>query len=595
MTLHVCVLGIDGSGKSTITAALPAVLSGEFNLRVVSAGEGFRVADPTQDLMAPGFYPFDLPITVRLSRLFKWIAKRTVNSPRLYPYFKLAQMILQDAAAQTLAGRYGADVVVSDGNTLLSAIGRAGNYLRPASHGINPPVSSPDSADLKAVFKYIIDDTPMAEASKAGLPSLGKAKFIQRLIRRSGLRIGWLPDFVIFLDASPQTALNRIAFRGRRLDRHENSKDLAQARRMYLKALDAFGQYNSPDLVHRISADALTPGQVLESVVEALRSYLKPLENKTSAKEPLGTTSEKLSGGSKWIKLFNPSYLLGYLPVHSFRGAWREPTFPFSGLGRLLLKEGYSAGVMRAIYDQDHTPYGWLDRVFLGYPLHRAVHNRLLILTRVLESELERKLSDNDEITILTAPSGFAYDLFRPLERAIARNSNIAKQVRIVTSDLDPHNYLEKELQERAISLGVRLQFIRGDMTADETQWKFKNAGPYDMVIFVGLSGWLPKPYVLRHLQWVRRHLRDDGVLVSDCFTPEAYAHSGRYLGYKANYYHPDIYSALADYCGFDGLSARIESSSNRINHTMSLPLRREVPPIADYQKERVQISAEVS
>ena len=32
MTLHVCILGIDGSGKSTISAALPAILAAEMGL-----------------------------------------------------------------------------------------------------------------------------------------------------------------------------------------------------------------------------------------------------------------------------------------------------------------------------------------------------------------------------------------------------------------------------------------------------------------------------------------------------------------------------------------------------------------------------------
>ena len=595
MTLHVCVLGIDGSGKSTITAALPAILSGEFNLRAASAGEEFRVVDPDHDLLGPDFYPVSLPITVRLSRLFKWMAKRTVNSRRLYPYIKLTQMILQDAAAQTLARRYSADVVVSDGNALLSALGRAGNYLRPASDGKNPDIFPPNLADLNAVFKYLIDDIPIPEVSKAKLPNLGKAKFVQKLARRSGLKTGWLPDFVIFLDVSPQTALERIGSRGRKVDRHENSEDLAQARQAYLKALDAFGQYSSPDMVHRISADTLASGQVLKSVVEVLRPYLKPRGATNDAKEPLGTTDEKLSGRSRWRKLCNPKYLLGYLPLYWFRGAWREPTIPFSGLGRLFLKEGYSAGVMRAIYDQDQRPYGGLDRVFLGYPLHRAVHERLLILTRVVQSELEKRISDKDEIRILSAPSGFAYDLFRPLEQIITRRPEIARRIKIVASDLDPHKYLEEELKTRADSLGVQLQFVRGDITTDEIRQKLENAGPFDMAFFVGLSGWLPKPHLLRHLRWAAKNVVADGVLVSDCFTAGAYALSGRYLGYKANYYSPAMYATLADYCGFNGVGVRIESGSNRINHTMVLAPRREALPIPAYQNGRAKIFAGVS
>ena len=38
MTLHVCILGIDGSGKSTISAALPAILAAEMGLVAGAAG-----------------------------------------------------------------------------------------------------------------------------------------------------------------------------------------------------------------------------------------------------------------------------------------------------------------------------------------------------------------------------------------------------------------------------------------------------------------------------------------------------------------------------------------------------------------------------
>jgi hypothetical protein len=98
---------------------------------------------------------------------------------------------------------------------------------------------------------------------------------------------------------------------------------------------------------------------------------------------------------------------------------------------------------------------------------------------------------------------------------------------------------------------------------------RFEEKAPYDMVLFVGLSSWLPKPQMLDHLRWIRKNLREDGLLLTDSFTPEAYALSGRYVGYKANYYEPEVYRALVDYCGFDGLGATVESGRDRINHVL--------------------------
>ncbi len=366
MTLHVCVLGIDGSGKSTITAALPYILAAELNLRAGSAGEEFRIVEADEDHLAPKFHPDGLPVTGHLSKWFKRQAKRVVDNRRLYPFFKLSQMIFQDDAAYRLGRRYSADVVVSDGNVLLSAAGRAANYISPASEGANVGVQAPDAGELKIVFEYLLEGKPLTEKSQAQLPHLGKARMVQRLTARFGLRAGWLPDVVIFLDLSPALAMTRITSRGQKIDRHENEDDLAQARRMYLKTLDAFGQYRSPKVAHRLAVDKMTPGETLRAVLELLKPHISAYQRQqTAEKIPLGTPTVELSQSVVWRKLFNYRYFVHYLMANWFRGAWREPTFMFSGLGRLLLKEGYSAGVMRAIYDQDEKRYSFIDRIFL--------------------------------------------------------------------------------------------------------------------------------------------------------------------------------------------------------------------------------------
>jgi hypothetical protein len=138
-----------------------------------------------------------------------------------------------------------------------------------------------------------------------------------------------------------------------------------------------------------------------------------------------------------------------------------------------------------------------------------------------------------------------------------------------MATDLDPHGALAGELTGRAERLGIRFRFLRGDMTDGEMRRRFEEKAPYDVALFVGLSSWLPKPQTLDHLRWIRENLREDGLLVTDSFTPEAYALSGRYVGYKANYYEPEVYRVLVDYCGFDGLGADVESGRDGINHVL--------------------------
>ena len=65
-----------------------------------------------------------------------------------------------------------------------------------------------------------------------------------------------------------------------------------------------------------------------------------------------------------------------------------------------------------------------------------------------------------------------------------------------------------------------------------------------------------------------------DAALVTDCFTAEAYALSGRYAGYKAHYYTPEIYKVLLDFCGYNGMTAKTESGLDAINHVLVVRLK---------------------
>ena len=572
MSLQVCVLGIDGSGKSTVVAALPSILAAETSLVVGSAGDSFRVAGPDQDHLAAQFYPDGLPLIARLSLRFRRVAKANVDHTKLYSVFKLAHMLSQDSASQKLAQRY-TDIFISDGNAFMSTMARASNYLRAASATDRADAPAPDAEDLKAAFSYLLDDKPLPPKNSEKLPSLRNGKRICKLNHLLRLHAVWLPDVVIFLDISPELALSRIQSRGKKIDKHENLADLTQAREMYLKTLQAFQAYRTQDSVHVIRIDELSLGQTLQAVSQALGPHLKTvsLESQT-ANAPLGTSD--LASDSIRKKTLNHRYFFRYLFLKFFHGAWREPTFFFSKLGRLFLKEGYSAGIMRVIYDRDEKDYGLLDQVFLEYSLHRAVYDRLQILVSKIDQEFETRLATGGELRIFTAPSGFAYDLFRPLEAIALRDPAAMKRVHLTAADLDPHGVLAQELRARAERLGINFSFHRGDITDPQMLARLEESAPFDVALFIGLSSWLPKPPTLVHLAWLRKNLRADGRLFTDCFTPEAYALSGRYIGYKASYYTPEVYKAILDFCGFDGLHAEIASGRDRINHVIVSSVR---------------------
>jgi hypothetical protein len=309
----------------------------------------------------------------------------------------------------------------------------------------------------------------------------------------------------------------------------------------------------------------MRPGEVLAAAADALAPHLPPAsENATRA----GALHEAISRRSMLRRVLSYPYLGRYVARRFFEGAWREPLFPLSAPGRAFLRDGYSAGVMRFIYDQPSQP-PLFDRAFYGYPLHRAVRDRLAILERHIEAELRRRLSAGGEVRIFTAPSGFAYDLRRPLVKLANENRDQMSRILLVAADLDPAGDLAPELAIATERLGLPFRFIRGDLTKDDLRTECEREGPFDLALFVGLSSWLPKQPMLEHLRWLRSNLRPDGLLVTDCFTPAAYAVGGAAMGYRANYYPPEVMRALLDYCGFDGLEATVESGRDGINHVV--------------------------
>jgi hypothetical protein len=352
-------------------------------------------------------------------------------------------------------------------------------------------------------------------------------------------------------------ALERIGHRGRAVDAHENLADMTHARESYVKALAAYRRITGVEGCV-IDASAASPGEILRQAVDHLRPQLREAAVAAAKREVLGTSRQATARTA-----LQPAYL-GYLLKRFFASAWRELSFPLSEPGRALLREGYSAGVMRIIYEQDEQPQPLLNRVFFGYPLHRAVYDRLRILTGAIEPLLRARLEDGHRVRVLSAPSGFAFDLLRPL----GRMPELVRHVKLVTADLDPHGALAPELTRRAEALGLGgFRMVLGDITDAAVRKEIAAAGPYHLALFVGLSSWLPKAPTIAHLKWLRGQLAKDAVLVTDCFSADTYAEGGRLAGYQANYYSPTAYQALLEWCGYAGLEAAAASGRDRINH----------------------------
>ena len=270
MSLHVSVIGIDGSGKSTFAASLPMLLAAEHNVLAGGAGETYMVNGPDEDHLTTGFAPEGLPVMARVSTTLKRWAKHFTNHRRIYPFFKVPQMMAQDAAARRMEHKWPLDCVVSDGNAILSTMGRAANYLYPASTGEKS--NAPTPKDLAAVLEYVLEGKELPEASADRLPNLRLGRWLHRLTSVVGLRAVWLPDVVILLKLDPKIALERIHSRGQQVDRHENADDLAQTHGRYQNALETLRHIRGDDAVITIDVNDKSPGATLREAVAALKS-----------------------------------------------------------------------------------------------------------------------------------------------------------------------------------------------------------------------------------------------------------------------------------------------------------------------------------
>jgi hypothetical protein len=168
----------------------------------------------------------------------------------------------------------------------------------------------------------------------------------------------------------------------------------------------------------------------------------------------------------------------------------------------------------------------------------------------------------------LSAPSGYALDILQPLSRLACLRPQWLEAVHLVASDLDPEEDIARELVQATQSLGADFRFVKGDLTSIPIRMELRRFGPYDIVLFIGLSTWLPKPHLLHHLNFIRRFLlASGGTLFTDCFTPQAFALTGHYAGFPANYYAPRDYASLLAYCGFPHEGMSWQSGPENINH----------------------------
>lgn len=216
----VAVLGIDGSGKSTLSHALAGRLSEAGRVAVVSDELAFFDRGE-RSLLRP-------PLTEKLRRALSRRVKRA-KSLKSYKVPKMLELLLRDRATRQVRRWYRPRAMVLDGCPALNMTAWARLYR--------------DGVEDEACAAILRAVTGTGSSPARDDPLFQRFPELKHLVR---LRLTPLerPDVVLFLDVPPPVAVDRIGSRGEARQVHETEEKLVRLRDGYLsvcRALESMG------------------------------------------------------------------------------------------------------------------------------------------------------------------------------------------------------------------------------------------------------------------------------------------------------------------------------------------------------------------
>lgn len=204
------VLGIDGSGKSTLSRNLAQRLSGKGRVCLVTDDVVFYEAGEKQEIQ---------PLLTEKLREAIGRRAKTAGSLKSYKVPKLAELLLRDHVVGEIRRWYAPDVIVMDGCPLLNMTAWAKLYRE---EDFDPAIC----ASALAILSGEDEEIPANDPIYALFPELVALK----RLHLAGLK---RPDAVLFLDVDPAVSMERIQSRGETQQVHETEEKLTKLRDGY--------------------------------------------------------------------------------------------------------------------------------------------------------------------------------------------------------------------------------------------------------------------------------------------------------------------------------------------------------------------------
>jgi 1-acyl-sn-glycerol-3-phosphate acyltransferase len=209
------VLGIDGSGKSTVSRRIATSLSRQGRVCLVTDSLEFFENEERKNLQP-------LP-SERIRRALGSYAK-TAKSLKHYKIPKLAELLLRDHLMEQVRRWYAPDSIVLDGSPLINLTAWARLYKKEG-------LDAATCAKAMRVMTGRDEGIERSDAIYVTLPELAALKRL-RLARME------LPSAVAMLDVDPDVSIARIASRGEKMQVHETEEKLSRLREGYLMVCD---------------------------------------------------------------------------------------------------------------------------------------------------------------------------------------------------------------------------------------------------------------------------------------------------------------------------------------------------------------------
>jgi 1-acyl-sn-glycerol-3-phosphate acyltransferase len=223
----IAVLGIDGSGKSTLSRRLARRFSVEGGVCLVSDRLEFFENGDTRPLQ---------PLGLEAARGLLGRHAKRARSLAEYKIPKLAELLLRDRLLADINRWYAPATIVLDGSPLLNMAAWAALYGREG-------LSDERLASAIAILAGQQHGVSRSDPVFTELPEL-------RQLDRLGLNHLKLPQRLVLLDLPAADACGRIAARGGVRQPHETQERLQRLRNAYLKVVRIIEQHwNVPVLV----------------------------------------------------------------------------------------------------------------------------------------------------------------------------------------------------------------------------------------------------------------------------------------------------------------------------------------------------------